>query len=317
MSVPVVVIGRNEGERLVRSLRALAGSGARIVYVDSGSTDGSVERAREAGAEVVELDPSLPFTAARARNAGFAALATCEPEAVQFVDGDSELAPGWLAAGAHHLEEHPDVAVVCGVLREREPERSRYHRLAAIEWAGEAGEIRTAGGNAMVRGRVFRELGGYDAAMLAGEDPELCVRVRRAGYRVVRIAEPMAVHDAGPLDFAGWWRRAVRDGHAYAEILQRQGRSPEPYWVRQLGSIVAWGGALPAGIVLGAAPTGGWSLLGLAGYGLLWARIYRSRRRAGSPPAEARDFAGFCVLGKLAGFLGVLRFGWKRLLRTR
>src|SRR6056297_3022296 len=89
-SVAAITIGRNEGERLKRCLASLEGLVAPIVYVDSGSTDGSVAAARNAGAEVVELDPSAPFTAARARNVGLVRLSEIDPDGtyVQFLDGD-------------------------------------------------------------------------------------------------------------------------------------------------------------------------------------------------------------------------------------
>ena len=91
--VGVVVIGRNEGPRLERCLASLIGAAQKIVYVDSGSTDGSVQMARRLGVEVVELDMTMPFTAARARNEGFARLQHVLPSMrhVQFVDGDCEV----------------------------------------------------------------------------------------------------------------------------------------------------------------------------------------------------------------------------------
>ncbi|HKS16666.1 MAG TPA: glycosyltransferase family A protein, partial [Planctomycetota bacterium] len=112
--VGVVVIGRNEGDRLKRCLRSVSGDGAHVVYVDSGSTDGSVAAAREAGADVVELDLSTPFTAGRARNAGFDRLREAVPdlETVQFVDGDCELTAGWLKLGAGELDRRSEAAIV-------------------------------------------------------------------------------------------------------------------------------------------------------------------------------------------------------------
>lgn len=71
-TVAAVAIGRNEGARLVACLESMVGRVDPIIYVDSGSTDNSVAEARARGAEVVELDMSIPFTAARARNAGAA-----------------------------------------------------------------------------------------------------------------------------------------------------------------------------------------------------------------------------------------------------
>lgn len=118
----VVVIGRNEGERLKQCLQSLLGC-ADIVYVDSGSTDGSVDYAKSIGAFVQELDLSQPFTAARARNAGFAALMARNPHIayVMFVDGDCQVRESWLASALPSLAAEADVAVVCGRRRERFP----------------------------------------------------------------------------------------------------------------------------------------------------------------------------------------------------
>src|SRR5271154_4207050 len=92
--IGAVVIGRNEGERLIRCFRSLRRYVDAVVYVDSGSTDGSVAAAKEAGAVVVDLDMSRPFTMARGRNAGLAKLREVYPDLgfVHFVDGDCELA---------------------------------------------------------------------------------------------------------------------------------------------------------------------------------------------------------------------------------
>src|SRR5689334_4384058 len=74
MSIGVVAIGRNEGERLRVCLESALRASPDVVYVDSGSTDGSVAMAKQLGVHVVELDLTIPFTAARARNAGFEKL---------------------------------------------------------------------------------------------------------------------------------------------------------------------------------------------------------------------------------------------------
>jgi GT2 family glycosyltransferase len=315
----VVVIGRNEGARLVRCLTAFVGMLDEVLYVDSGSSDGSVESARALGVTVVELDPRLPFTAARARNEGSAALSEICPdlEFVQFVDGDTELLPGWLEGAARYLSEHPEVGMVSGELRERFPQASPYHRLAAIEWEASAGEIQSTGGNAMVRVRTLREVGGYDARMIAGEDPEFCVRVRLAGYRIVSLDHAMAVHESDMNHFGQWWRRTVRDGHAYAEIVYRQGLRPERYWVRRLCSIVLWGGVVP-GIALAAAwQTSGLSLLLLGAPVVMWVRIYARSRLGKLGRSDAVLYANHCVVGKAAQFLGATLFAWNRLVHRR
>jgi GT2 family glycosyltransferase len=309
------VIGRNEGEHLVRCLAALAGSPHPIVYVDSGSTDGSPERARAAGVDVVELDGALPFTAGRGRNAGLRHLRERHPgiPCVQFFDGDCEPQPGWLEAGLAELRDHPEVAMVCGRLRERHPERSPYNRLAALEWELPTGEIQDCGGNALVRAALFEAIGGFDVSLVAGEEPELCLRLRRAGHRIVRLPVEMATHDAALLTFRQWWRRQARSGHSYAELLYLQGAHPEPFWVRSLLSIAFWGGALPLAALAAAPATSGWSLGLLLAYGALWKRMRDAR--ADRPGAAL--YATACVVGKFAELAGALLFFWNRLVRRR
>ena len=190
-----------------------------MVYVDSGSTDGSVALARGLGVTVVELDMTIPFTAARGRNEGFQALQGGSPSLryIQFVDGDCEVLPGWLDVAREFLESHPEVAVACGRRRERYPEQSIYNRLCDMEWDTPLGEAKACGGDAMIRAAALLEVGGYRSDLIAGEEPELCVRLRRAGWKVWRIDRDMTLHDAAMMRFGQWWKRSVRSGHAFAE----------------------------------------------------------------------------------------------------
>jgi GT2 family glycosyltransferase len=315
----VVAIGRNEGERLECCLASIADRADAVVYVDSGSSDGSPERARARGMPVVVLDGSLPFTAARARNAGFERLARDHPdlEFVQFVDGDCEVQPGWLEAAVRHLEAHPDVAVVCGRRRERSPDASLYNRLVDVEWDAAPGETDACGGDAMVRARAFRAAGGYDASLIAGEDPELCWRIRRAGMRVVRLDREMTLHDAELRSFRQWWRRQVRSGHAYAQAVHLHRGRADPHRARRLLSIAVFGGALPGLALLAAWPTSGASLLLLLlALAVPWNRAYRDCRARRTRP-DAAWYASACLLGKLAELEGALGFAWNRMVRGR
>ena len=98
MKAGVVVIGRNEGERLRRCLESVIRDVGHVVYVDSASTDDSVAMARAIGADVIDLDMRVPFCAARARNAGYERIVECHPELryVQFIDGDCDMTAGWM-----------------------------------------------------------------------------------------------------------------------------------------------------------------------------------------------------------------------------
>lgn len=310
--IGVVAIGRNEGERLRRCLRSVADRGLVLVYVDSGSRDGSVEMARGMGVEVVDLDLSRPFSAARARNEGLERLLGVAPEVqyVQFVDGDCEIVEGWIDRARRELDDHPDLAAVCGRLRERHPERSVYNRLADLEWDTPTGEAKACGGVAVMRVAALRQVGGFDPDLIAGEEPELCVRLRRSGWRIFRIDAEMALHDMAMTRFRQWWKRSARAGHAFAEGAALHGGAPERHYVRETRSIVVWGLVAPVACLALAWPTRGASLvLLLAGYVLLFGRVYRScRRKRGSAPADARAFAFFVVVGKIPGAIGVLRY---------
>src|SRR5579884_773679 len=223
--IGVIAIGRNEGERLRRCLASVLGRRMAVAYVDSASTDGSAEFARRAGAELVELDTSKPFSAARARNAGFDRLVRIDPKVkyVQFLDGDCELADGFLDSARRELESRGDVAVVCGRRRERFPEKSIYNRLADLEWDTPVGEAKSCGGDALVRAGAFRSVNGFDPSVVAGEEPEFCQRLRAKGWKIVRIDAEMTLHDSAMLHFGQWWRRAVRSGYGAADVATRFG----------------------------------------------------------------------------------------------
>lgn len=304
MSAPAigaVVIGRNEGERLIRCLRSLQGQVQQLIYVDSGSTDGSTEAARRLGAEVVDLDLSRSFTAARARNAGLAALST-GIELVQFVDGDCEVDPSWLAAAAEFLQAHPRVAVVCGRRRERFPEASVYNRLCDAEWDTPVGEASACGGDALMRVAAVYTAGGYRESLIAGEEPELCLRLRRAGWQVWRLDAEMTLHDAQMTRFGQWWNRSRRAGHAFAEGAALHGAGPERHWVAETRRALAWGAVLPAAI----AAAGLISPVLLLAALIYPAQVLRLSRRMGIEQAL------FSVLGKFAEASGALEYRWRR-----
>jgi GT2 family glycosyltransferase len=313
--VGAVVIGRNEGERLVRALACLRAQNVPIVYVDSGSIDGSVAAARMAGVEVVALDAGRPFTAGRARNEGFTRLRQLHAELryVQFVDGDCELSDGWIAEAVRFLEGRADVALVAGRLIERDRGASVYNTLCALEWERPIGEISACGGIFMARAAAFADIGGFDEEVPAAEDDELCLRLRGNGWRIWSLDTEMARHDAAMTRFSQWWRRAKRAGYAYAQGAAMHGGTPERHFVRDVRRIWFWALIVPLAALLPAWWTRGWSLLALLGYPLLAARVYVSgRRRRGWAMADARWYAFFTVLGKWPGLLGMLEYHRRR-----
>lgn len=307
--VAAVIIGRNEGARLVACLDSFPAWVRPLVYVDSGSTDGSVAAARAAGAEVVALDMSVPFTAARARNAGFARLQDLGgAEFVQFVDGDCVLQPGWLPAAVAFLDSAPRAGVVCGRRRERHPEVSVWNRLCDAEWDTPVGRARACGGDALMRGAAVAAVGGYDPSLIAGEEPELCVRLRQAGWEVWRIGEEMTLHDAAMTRFGQWWKRTRRGGHAFAEGAALHGAPPERHWVAETRRALLWGAVLPLVAILGMLLVTPWSALLLLAWPL---QVLRLSRRLGW------EGAFFTVLAKLPEAQGVVQYHWNRLRKRR
>ena len=313
----VVVIGRNEGERLRLCLQSLlAQSVGEVVYVDSGSSDGSVALATALGVEVVSLDMSQPFTAARARNAGARRLLERSPDValIQFVDGDCEVAAGWMAAASAFLADHDEVAAVCGRRRERFPERSIYNLLCDIEWSTPIGLAKACGGDMLVRASAFAAVEGFRSDLIAGEEPELCIRLRRDGWLIWRLDAEMTLHDAAMLRIGQWWKRAMRAGFAYAEGAALHGAPPERHWVRESRSAWAWGLALPLVILAGAVLVSPVVWLALLLYPLQVLRLFL-RERGSLRLRWAR--ASFLVLGKFAEAAGQLRFFAQRLTGSR
>jgi GT2 family glycosyltransferase len=308
--VGVVVIGRNEGERLVECLSSVRTVTENIVYVDSGSTDDSTAAAKEIGALVVMLDLSRPFTAARARNEGFATLRRLRPNVsyVQFVDGDCILSPDWINKALAFLEQRDDVAIACGRRRERHPAASIYNQLCDLEWDTPVGEAAACGGDALVRVTAFEEVGGFLPQIMAGEEPELCVRLRERSWRIFRLDAEMTLHDAAMTRFSQWWVRSVRSGYGMAEVTRLHRNSPFRLWPRAVPSTLFWACLLPATVALGCLIHPLFLFLAVI-YPLQACRI--AIRSGGSGPIAWAN-AVIVLVSKFAQLQGLLKFYWVR-----
>jgi GT2 family glycosyltransferase len=316
--IGIVVIGRNEGDRLTACLQSALLQSPHVIYVDSGSTDGSVAFARSQGVEGVELDLSIPFTAARARNTGFMRLLEQWPDLnyVQFVDGDCALMEGWCDRALALLQSDPTVAVVCGRRRERFPNASVFNALCDLEWNTPIGEALACGGDALMRIAALQKVGSYNAVLIAGEEPELCVRLRQQGWRILRIDQDMTWHDAQMLHWSQWWRRSVRGGHAYAEVSWLHRHDPDGFWRKESRRIWVWGAGIPLLSLTLLPITQCWSgLLGLL-YLLLTLKTYRQTRHRCSS-SLAVSYGLFCTLARFPELQGQLWFHWNRIRGDR
>lgn len=313
--VCVVVIGRNEGQRLIDCLNSLKNHRERTIYVDSASSDGSVEAAAKLCAEVLPLDMAIPFTAARARNAGFDAVMRRWPDTafVQFLDGDCELDARWIATATTFLVMRKDVALVFGDRRERHPDRTIFNAMCDREWEGPPGEVPACGGDILIRASALKDLGGYSNELIAGEEPELCVRLRERGWKIWRLPCEMTRHDADISRLSQWWRRSVRCGHAYAQVSHLHRKSPSRIWTRNFRRAVFWGGLVPLAAIFG-------TVLDPVGLALLLAyplQILRLAFRTASKPGDRWIFATFDVLGKFPEMQGIAQFYVNRLINRQ
>ncbi len=320
--VGVVVIGRNEGKRLERCLAARGICGLTTVYVDSGSTDGSVSHAESLGIHTIKLDDDRPFTAARGRNAGIEFLVDNYPdlEYIQLLDGDTQIDDDFITFAAHELDSGTTIGAVFGRLRERNRHGSKYNRLCDMEWNHEPGDSEAFSGNVLLRAVTWKDAGGYDETLIAGEDPELSLRVRNKGWTIRSIDAQMGLHDADMHTFAQWWTRTTRTGHAFAEGADMH--SGVGHYKKEVRSIAFWGGVLPLGI--GASAAAGFSKrffwLGLGAaliYPIQWWRIRGHRLAVGDDTEDAKLYATHVMIGKFAELRGIFQYRLNKLRGTR
>lgn len=311
--VSVVVIGRNEGERLTRCLASVAAMrherfGIETIYVDSASTDDSVQRARAAGARVLEVNPERP-SAALGRNAGWRAA---KGGFILFLDGDTELHPDFVALALEAMQD-PNVAIAWGHRRESRPDASIYNRVLDLDWIYPPGPSEFCGGDALVRRDVLEAVGGFDAGLIAGEEPEMCRRIRACGHDILHLDLPMTRHDLAIHRFAGYWRRAYRAGHAYAEISTRFKDSDDPLWLADARRNLIHALVVTSLLVLLASALA-WPWTGLAATATLLVLVGRTYRRCRwkSTDASVRLLYGIhahfqqipIAAGQIAFFLG-------------
>ncbi len=230
-TISVVVIGRNEGQRLARCLESIAASQTpvlEVIYVDSNSTDQSPALASQMHAQVIPLSAART-TAALGRNAGWRAARGTH---ILFLDGDTILAPDFLTHAIIPFAD-PTVAITWGHRREIATHASLYNRVLDLDWIYPPGPTPFCGGDALISREVLDLTGGFDETLIAGEEPELCRRILAAGYRILHLDTPMTGHDLAISRFAQYWRRATRAGHAYAEVSARFRHTPSPFWLAE------------------------------------------------------------------------------------
>jgi cellulose synthase/poly-beta-1,6-N-acetylglucosamine synthase-like glycosyltransferase len=197
---------------------------AELIYVDSASSDGSVELAASLGAHVIAL-PKGRTTAALGRNAGWR---TATAPFVLFVDGDTILHPRFVVDSLP--EFRPEIAIIWGHRREIHTEQCLFNRVLDLDWIYPAGITEFCGGDALVRLEALRDADGFDEHLIAGEEPEMCRRMRSKGWQILHADRPMTGHDLAMTAWSQYWKRATRAGYAYAQVSERFRDSGLPFW---------------------------------------------------------------------------------------
>lgn len=248
--IDVVVIGLNVQQFLSHSLQSVIDSNypkdkLNILYVDSSSSDNSVDIANNfKEVKTLFLGDTSP-SSAKARNMGFV---YGNAEYVQFLDADSCLKKNWLKLAVNTIQQK-DIGAVLGILQERYPQKNIFHKIAAMEWniskglngfSNATGLTSSFGGNVLVRRSAVKNAGLYNTKLLAGEDPELSYRMRRVGWKIIKINTIMASHDIATDNWNQYLKRAMRSGWAYFSISRMYMKSKEKFYLREVFRIVGF-----------------------------------------------------------------------------
>jgi hypothetical protein len=202
------------------------------------------------------------------------------------------------------------VGIVWGHRRESDPDQSVYVRVLDLDWIYPPGPSEFCGGDALMRRGLLERLGGFDASLIAGEEPELCWRVRGLGQSILHIDAPMTRHDLAITRFAAYWKRAYRAGHAYAELGARFKGSDDPLWHAEARRNLIHGSLLLA--MLGAWPLAvvwpGLAPLLATGLLVLLARTYMRCRWKSDNSATRALYAVHSHLQQLPILAGQIRY---------
>jgi glycosyltransferase involved in cell wall biosynthesis len=314
--VSVVVIGRNEGERLRRCLRSVFAMSRdfalEVIYVDSGSTDGSVAFAQAEGARTIALKPERP-SAALGRNAGWNAA---RGSIVLFLDGDTVLHPEFVSSSLPEFSS-PTIAVVWGHRREIHPEQSIFNRTLDLDWVYAPGLTQYCGGDALFRRAILARTNGFDPTLIAGEEPDLCRRITALGFDILHVDRPMTGHDLAITRWRQYWKRCTRAGHAYAEVSERFRNTQQPFWSGEAGRNRNRFFAIAAGLIAAvAASILLRSLLPIAAYLIFF--VLFSVRSAWKASWKSKDRIALLMYGvhshlqQIPIYFGQLQYKWSR-----
>ncbi|MFN0024850.1 MAG: AAA family ATPase [Parvularculaceae bacterium] len=314
----VVIVG---GDLSVAETMQSLPEGANFVIAAAADELG-LAAAKGAGVNIVEIADGPG--GGRARNAGYRRLKKEMPDVqyVQFLDAGVMLAPGWLDQAEKFMARRPEVAVLEGRLDLQQRGATALDRVSARSREKPAGEVQSAGSNALYRAEAFETVGGFRGDIVADATADLCIRLRRRGAHVWRSEALMASAEPQRLTFKTWRREASRNGFSYAAGAALHGAPPERFNVKEQSRAFFWGGLAPAAIILAAlgfaiaagamgAGTNAFAgvatviVFGLTLYGL---KITMTSFGAGGAGRPAWTYGLFATIGHFPEFQGVMRY---------
>lgn len=185
--VTFVIIGRNESLHLARTFRSVLDITEKIVYVDSNSTDNSIEIAKSFGIQKIIKVSSTYGTAALSRSIGASEVTT---KYIQFLDGDETIERGWLEKAIIKIETNENIAGVHGYKKVYKKDDKHYFVMAdKKDW-----EPDYLQGAFLIDREVYESAGGMETRIFGEEERDLYVRVKSMGYQIWYLHELMASH---------------------------------------------------------------------------------------------------------------------------
>jgi GT2 family glycosyltransferase len=184
--------------------------------VDSASKDRTTKIAARYPISVLKLRPEQRLTAAAGRHVGYK---WTTGDLVLFLDGDMELCAGWLDQALGVMQSRSDVAVITGKVIDlpKALQTPTTEHVETLDKDATGVYVRQGGGAAMYRRSVLERVGTFNPYLYSDEEPELCLRIRHAGYRVFQLPHPIAFHYSAPAEalstFLGKWNHNLWLGY--------------------------------------------------------------------------------------------------------
>jgi succinoglycan biosynthesis protein ExoA len=326
LRVDVLVSALNEEVYLARCLDSLLAQDyprdlLRVVFIDGGSTDRTIEIARTAAAK----DSRLTIIADRGRlnlpealNLG---LAVSDGDLVAKIDGHGYPEPDFVRRAASILAAEADDVAAVGGRPEQEGETvwgdavataraSRFGTGGSVYAGASAREYVDTVQCGVYRRVALEAVGRFDATMVYGEDDELNWRLREAGYRIL-LDTSMRFHYVARATLPGVYRQYRNYGRAKVRVAAAHPRYVRPWHLAPAAFVVGVGATVAAAPFSGRARRIAKALAGSYTTAALAAAA--TSRGAKDAPSRVRVCACFAAMhlgygtGMLAGLGAAIR----------